>query len=118
MLDRRILRGKYQPPTQSSKRCPLELNRSFPGAPSQFSVTVYASDGNNPASTWTFNVELFNEIPEASMTISRTGQLSSDTVIIDGSGTVDPEGDPVKFQFLSDIDGIIHSGVSYDGTIE
>ncbi len=105
-------------PPDISSGCPLEMNRSFPGAPNQFSVTVYASDGNNPPSTWTFDVELFNEIPDASMTISRTGQLSSDTVIIDGSDTIDPEGDPVKFQFLSDIDGTIYSGVSSNGTIE
>ena len=105
-------------PPNPANGCPLELNRSFPGAPSTFSVTVYASDGNNPASTWTFDVELYNQIPEASMTISRTGQLSSDTVIIDGSSTLDPEGDPVKFQFMSDIDGTFHSGVSSDGIIE
>ena len=105
-------------PPNPANGCPLELNRSFPGAPSTFSVTVYASDGNNPASTWTFDVELYNQIPEASMTISRTGQLSSDTVIINGSSTLDPEGDPVKFQFMSDIDGTFHSGVSSDGIIE
>ena len=105
-------------PPSHSRGCPSEMNRSFPGAPNQFSVTVYAWDGTNQASTWSFDVELFNEIPDASMVVSRTGQLSSDTVIIDGSGTIDPEGDPVKFQFLSDIDGTIYSGVSSNGTIE
>ncbi len=98
--------------------CPLQIIRSFPDAPNQFSVTVYASDGINPPSSWVFNVELYNEIPIATMSISRSGETSSDTLLIDGSQTFDPEGDHVKFQFLSDLDGIIHSGISSDGTIE
>ena len=52
------------------------------------------------------------------MSISRSGQSSSDTLIIDGSQTIDPEGDYVKFKFLSDLDGTIHSGTSTDGNIE
>ena len=105
-------------PPEDSNECPSQIIRSFPEAPNQFSVTVYASDGINPPSTWVFNVELYNEIPDAVMSISRSGQSSSDTVIITGSQTIDPEGDHVKFKFLSDLDGTIHSGISTDGIIE
>lgn len=104
------------PPEETS--CPSQVIRSFPDAPNQFSVTVYASDGVNPPSIWVFNVELYNEIPDAVMSISRSGQSSSDILIIDGSQTTDPEGDHIKFQFLSDIDGTIYSGISSDGTIQ
>ena len=105
-------------PPEDSNGCPSQIIRAFPEAPNQFSVTVYASDGVNPPSTWVFNVELYNEIPDAVMSISRSGQSSSDTLIIDGSQTIDPEGDYVKFKFLSDLDGTIHSGTSTDGNIE
>ena len=105
-------------PPEDSNNCPSQIIRAFPEAPNQFSVTVYASDGINPPSTWVFNVELYNEIPDAVMSISRSGQSSSDTLIIDGSQTIDPEGDYVKFKFLSDRDGTIHSGTSTDGNIE
>ena len=105
-------------PPEDSNDCPSQIIRAFPEAPNQFSVTVYASDGVNPPSTWVFNVELYNEIPDAVMSISRSGQSSSDTLIIDGSQTIDPEGDYVKFKFLSDLDGTIHSGTSTDGNIE
>ena len=105
-------------PPEDYNDCPSQIIRAFPEAPNQFSVTVYASDRINPPSTWVFNVELYNEIPDAVMSISRSGQSSSDTMIIDGSQTVDPEGDHVKFKFLSDLDGTIHSGISTDGNIE
>ena len=105
-------------PPENSNDCTSQIIRAFPDAPNQFSVTVHASDGINSPSTWVFNVELYNEIPDAVMSISRSGQSSSDYLIIDGSQTIDPEGDHVKFMFLSDLDGTIYSGTSTDGNIE
>ena len=105
-------------PPENSNDCTSQIIRAFPDAPNQFSVTVHASDGINSPTTWVFNVELYNEIPDAVMSISRSGQSSSDYLIIDGSQTIDPEGDHVKFMFLSDLDGTIYSGTSTDGNIE
>jgi len=98
-------------PPETSPGCPDQIIRSFPGAPNQFSVTVYASDSINPAVSWVFDVELFNELPTADMEIMRSGNTSADTISIDGSMTFDPEGDDIKFEFWSDQDGLLHSGV-------
>ena len=40
------------------------------------------------------------------------GETSSDWVALTGFDTTDPEGDPVRFEFHSDIDGILASGSS------
>tara|TARA_B100000029_G_scaffold424572_1_gene432458 strand:+ start:15919 stop:20544 length:4626 start_codon:yes stop_codon:yes gene_type:complete len=108
--------GSGQPPA-GDPVCPDTIITSFPGAPDQFSVTVYASDGVNAPVSWTFNIDLFNEIPEASMEIIRTGQMSSDIVRLDGSNTFDPEGDAVKFEFWSDRDGLLASGATPDSEL-
>jgi len=98
--------------------CPGQINKTFPLAPNQFTVTVYATDGIHSPVTWTFNVELFNELPTASFEISRTGLKSQDILSLDGTSTFDPEGDEIKFEFWSDIDGLIHSGITPVDSIE
>ena len=98
--------------------CPSQINETFPLAPNQFSITVYVTDGINSPVTWTFNVELFNELPIATMEIIRTGIMSQDILTIDGTNTLDLEGDEIKFEFWSDIDGLIHSGLTPDDSIE
>ena len=98
--------------------CPDNINKTFPQAPNQFTVTVYATDGIHVPVTWTFNVELFNELPTASINITRTGLRSQDILLIDGHNTVDPEGDEIKFEFWSDIDGLIYSGITPIDLIE
>ena len=93
--------------------CPTEIVRSFIGAPEDtFSVSVNAWDGVNNAISWTFNIELYNEIPEPVMEISRNGQTSADWVALTGFDTLDPEGDDIRFEFHSDIDGLLGSGSS------
>ena len=98
--------------------CPGQINKTFPLAPNQFTVTVYATDGIHSPVTWTFNVELFNELPTASFEISRTGLKSQDILSLDGTSTFDPEGDEIKFEFWSNIDGLIHSGITPVDSIE
>ena len=91
--------------------CPMEIVRSFTDYPEdEFTMTVVAYDGVNPSVLWTFNVELFNEMPEPIMGLTRNGPTSADWVRLDGSNTTDPEGDDIKFEFLSDLDGILFSG--------
>ena len=93
--------------------CPTEIVRSFIGAPEDtFSVSVKAWDGVNNVVSWTFNIELYNEIPEPVMEVSRNGQTSSDWVALTGFETFDPEGDDIRFEFHSDIDGLLGSGSS------
>ena len=98
--------------------CPSQINLTFPSAPNQFTVTVYATDGIHTPVTWTFNVELFNELPIASFDVIRTGMKSQDILLINGNNTVDPEGDEIKFEYWSDIDGLIYSGVTPDNSLE
>jgi len=109
--------GTGQPPAPAPG-CPDTIIHTFPGAPNQFSVTVYASDSVNVPVSWTFNVELYNEIPVAQWEVTRTGMTSSATVRLDGTNTFDPEGDGVKFEFWSDRDGLLASGVTPESTVE
>ena len=51
------------------------------------------------------------------MEIIRSGDKSSDTVRLDGSDTFDPEGDAVRFEFWSDRDGLLASGITPDSEI-
>jgi len=106
------------PGTDGDPNCPEEISRSFIGAPNQFNVTVFASDGINPSRSWSFSVRLYNELPPAMMQISRVDNVSSNLVRLDGSDTVDPEGDDVKFEFVSSIDGLLSSGLESTSTIE
>ena len=93
--------------------CPTEITRSFIGAPEDaFSVSVKAWDGVNDVVSWTFDVELYNEIPEPVMEISRNGQTSADWIALTGFQTIDPEGDGIRFEFHSDIDGLLGAGSS------
>mgnify|MGYP006138279145 CR=1 FL=1 len=108
----------FAPGTAGDPICPQEITRSFVGAPDQFTVTVYASDGINPNRTWSFSVRLYNELPDASMEIIRIGNNSANTVRIDGSNTIDPEGDTIKFEFSSSLDGILTSGLESTTNVE
>ncbi len=112
------IRVSYEQNDTFLQDCPGQINKTFPFAPNQFSVTVFATDGINSPVTWTFNVELFNELPIASFEIITTGTKSQDILSLDGTNTFDPEGDEIKFEFWSDIDGLIDSGVTPDNSIE
>ena len=112
------IRVSYEQNDTFIQDCPGQINKTFPFAPNQFSVTVFATDGINSPITWTFNVELFNELPIASFEIITTGTKSQDILSLDGTNTFDPEGDEIKFEFWSDIDGLIDSGVTPDTPIE
>ena len=112
------IRVSYEQNDTFLQDCPGQINKTFPFAPNQFSVTVFATDGINSPVTWTFNVELFNELPIASFEIITTGTKSQDILSLDGTNTFDPEGDEIKFEFWSDIDGLIDSGVTPENSIE
>jgi len=102
-------------PDPGNPSCPMEIVRSFISAPEDtFSVSVNAWDGVNDVVSWTFNVELYNELPEPVMEISRTGQTSADWVALTGFQTTDPEGDDIRFEFHSDLDGLLGAGSSPD----
>ena len=112
------IKASYEENETFLQNCPGQINKTFPFAPNQFSVTVFATDGIHSPVTWTFNVELFNELPIASFEIFRTGERSQDILSFDGTDTFDPEGDEIRFEFWSDIDGLIYSGLTPDQTVE
>ena len=94
--------------------CPMEIVRNFIGSPQDsFEVKIFAYDGLNTV-YWAFDIVLYNELPNPVWEIQRNGQTSADWISLDGSATVDPEGDPVKFEFHSSIDGLLASGSSPD----
>ena len=104
--------------TATDQGCPMIFDIGFPGAPTQFTLTIYLSDGNNPNVTWSFDVKLFNEIPEPKFEVLRAGETSDNLILLDGSMVTDPEGDEVRFEFWSDLDGLLTSGVTPGDEIE
>ena len=104
--------------TATDQGCPMIFDIDFPNAPSQFTLTIYLSDGNNPDVTWSFDVRLFNEIPEPEFEVLRAGETSAHLILLDGSMVTDPEGDEVRFEFWSDLDGLLSSGVTPSDEIE
>ena len=54
-----------------------------------------------------YSTTLYNEIPEPNFTIIRTDNFSQSVVTLDGSSTVDPEGDNLAIEFYSSLDGIL-----------
>ena len=104
--------------TATDEGCPMFFDTDFPGAPTQFTLTVYLSDGNNPAVSWSFDVRLFNEVPPAEFDVLRAGETSAHLVTLDGTMVADPECDEVRFEFWSDLDGLLGEGTTPDATIE
>lgn len=100
----------YQSVTAESSviDCPSEIWMNLSMAetpPSTFELIIYASDGINAPSTYTIPVELYNEVPEPEFTLTRLGNASEDEVTLDGTATVDPEGDTLEIEYWSNLDG-------------
>ena len=89
--------------------CPTEVWINFSMAetvPSTFNLEIYAYDGiNTPPSEYIIPVELYNEVPEPEFTLTRLGNASEDMVTLDGTSTIDPEGDTLEVEFWSSLDG-------------
>ena len=73
--------------------------------PSTFDVMIYASDSINPPSVYQVPVELYNEVPEPVFEVLRTDNASESLVTLDGSATIDPEGDTLEVEWWSSLDG-------------
>ena len=91
---------------------PLEWNRTFELAPGrEFTYTMAFSDGLNPPVYYNLSVEVQNEYPHPSFTVSRDSNLSDSLVTLDGSASFDPEGDPIDSWWHSDIDGDLPTAI-------
>ena len=94
--------------------CPEELTYTFdyttedPPASATLTVMAFDAVGNN--ATYSVPVILYNEIPEPSFTISRDSNSSESMVTLDGSATIDPEGDGLTTTYISSLDGILNEG--------
>ena len=94
--------------------CPETLSYTFDHVdddpPASFTLTVQAWDevGNN--ATYSVPVMLYNEIPDPLFTVERPDNSSSAMVTLDGSSTVDPEGDALSATFSSSLDGVLQVG--------
>ena len=85
----------------STPDCPLEYNISFEDSPNAvFDLTFVIGDGLNTPLTYSWSVELYNELPTPNLQVSRESNLSSSEVTLDARGTVDPEGDQITYRFI------------------
>ena len=91
--------------------CPEELTYTFDhiddDPPASFTLTVLAWDevGNNVS--YSVPVMLYNEIPDPVFTVERADNTSAAAVTLDGSATVDPEGDALTVTYTSSLDGVL-----------
>ena len=87
---------------------PLIASPGNPTPPTDsFSLSVNVDDGVNPTVTLTYDTILFNEIPEPIFDIIRADNYSQSAVTLDGSQTIDPEGDNLEIEFYSSLDGVL-----------
>lgn len=97
--------------------CSEELTYTFDHVdddpPASFTMTVQAWDqvGNN--ATYSVPVMLFNELPQANFTVERATNDSAANVTLNGSMTVDAEGDQIRTTYTSSLDGLL----SNDGLV-
>ena len=105
-IKRSYQQGQGQP--WLSAECPTEIWMNLSMAetvPSTFDLEIYASDGINTPSVYIIPVELYNEVPEPEFTLTRLGNASEDEVTLDGTATIDPEGDTLEIEYWSSLDG-------------
>ena len=100
----------YQSETEESSvlACPTEIWMNLSMAetvPSLFDLVIHVSDGINAPSTYTIPVEIYNEVPEPEFTLERLGNASENEVTLNGTATVDPEGDVLEVEYWSSLDG-------------
>ena len=97
---------------------PLESTQNNP-APEEdnFVLSIFVDDGVNPPVELAYNTILYNEIPEPNFTIIRSDNFSQSVVTLDGSLTVDPEGDNLEIEFYSSLDGILQWSDEPSGTV-
>ena len=102
--------------TGSQLSCQELIQYSFPmiaspGNPippsDSFSLSINVDDGVNPTVTLTYDTILFNEIPSPIFEVIRADNYSQNAVTLDGSQTVDPEGDTLEIEFYSSLDGVL-----------
>ena len=97
---------------------PLESSQNNP-APEEdnFILSIFVDDGVNPPVELAYSTTLYNEIPEPVFTIIRSDNFSQSVVTLDGSSTVDPEGDNLEIEFYSSLDGILQWSDEPSGTV-
>jgi hypothetical protein len=94
--------------------CPEQLSYTFDHfsdePPAIFFLNVFAWDqvGNN--ATYSVEVKLYNEMPSSSFTLERNGTASEDSVFFNGSSSMDPENNPISFEWWSSVDGSLMTG--------
>lgn len=83
--------------------------------PTEFELTIFVCDDVNPCSEWKVDVDLYNELPYASFEIDRDANTSDARVTLNGSATIDPEGDDFTMEWHSSLDGYLGSGPIWQG---
>ena len=87
---------------------PLESSQNNP-APEEdnFVLSIFVDDGVNQPVELAYSTMLYNEIPEPNFTVIRSDNFSQSVVTLDGSLTVDPEGDNLAIEFYSSLEGTL-----------
>ena len=90
----------------STVPCPMYWNETFSDSPERsFTYHMGFWDGVNPEVYYNFSVELVNEFPHPSFSVSRSANNSDSLVWLDGTSSFDPEGDTIGAWWHSSIDG-------------
>ena len=97
----------------------LSWSLSFVDSPEDtVTVTITFDDGIiGNLVIWSLDIILFNELPQVDFIIDRENNYSNSLVTLDGSSSLDPEGDEITLEWISDIDGLLYNGTGTDSLI-
>ena len=116
----------YPIQSMGANACPETIEYTFPLESSQnnpapeednFLLSIFVDDGVNQPVELAYSTMLYNEIPEPNFTVIRSDNFSQSVVTLDGSSTVDPEGDNLAIEFYSNLDGILQWSDEPSGTV-
>lgn len=86
--------------------------------PASFTLTVVTFDRVGNYANYSVPVMLYNELPQASFTVERDTNFSSSTIVLNGTATVDAEGDTVRATYTSSLDGVLSTdGLVWEGQL-
>jgi len=92
--------------------CSQNWNVSFSDSPwNEFLLKIIIDDGVvGNLVEFEVNVELYNELPVPEFTISRESNYSEEMITFNASMTVDAEGDEIRVEWISSLDGVLSEG--------
>ena len=116
----------YPDQSNSPMNCDEVIEYTFPAistvgnpAPPEnnFQLQLNVDDGVNAPVVLSYDTVLYNQIPDPIFSIVRAANYSENVVTLDGSQTVDPEGDNLAIEFYSSLDGVLQWSDGISGNV-